>query len=126
MKRILLVEDDVVLQRMYQRILTIDGYTVETAIDGVAGYEKAKVFKPHLILLDVMMPKMNGLETLKKLKEDPDTVKIPVFMLTNAAGPAETETAEKLGADKYLNKSVYDPDQIMEMIRSFFYSVPTS
>ena len=125
MKKILLVEDDLPLLRMYQRILTLDGYIIETATDGIAGYEKALVFKPDLILLDVMMPKMNGLQTLEKLKQNQQTQKIPVFILTNASSMDETQAAEKLGADKYLNKSVYEPNEIIEMIRSFFYSLPT-
>jgi CheY-like chemotaxis protein len=125
MKKILLVEDDLTLLRMYQRILTIDGYGIETATDGVAGYEKARIFKPDLILLDVMMPKMNGLQTLEKLKQDPDTKKIPVFVLTNVSSDSEIQSAEQLGAEKYLNKSVYEPNEVIEIIRSFFYSLPT-
>lgn len=77
-----------------------------------------------LILLDIMMPKLDGMGTLKLLKQSEKTQRIPVFMLTNVSSPEDAENALKLGAVKFLNKSVYEPDQILEIIKSYFYSAP--
>ena len=71
--KILLVEDDDLMVRMYRRVLDCEGYTVEIASNGQEGYEKTKTFKPDLILLDIMMPVLNGLQALEKLKKDPQT-----------------------------------------------------
>src|SRR5258708_2664139 len=109
MHRILLVEDDSLMIRMYQRVFSVEGFATEVAENGIEGYEKAKIFKPELILLDVMMPKMNGLQTLEKLKSDPDTKDFPVFMLSNLANKPDTQRALQEGAVKYLIKSDYEP-----------------
>ena len=77
MAKILLVDDDTLLLRMYLKKLENDGYDVEYAVDGDAGLDKAKKFKPDLILLDIMMPKVNGYEVLKSLKSDDTTKNIP-------------------------------------------------
>src|SRR4030042_3479373 len=112
---ILIVEDDPLMSRMYQKIFSFEGYQVETATDGEQGLEKARNLKPTLILLDIMMPKMNGLQVLEKLKADPDLKKIPVIMLTNLAGAQDAETALTKGAVKYIVKSEYEPKQVTNM-----------
>ncbi len=122
MSKILLVEDDPLMLRMYQRVFALEGYDVEIANDGLAGYEKAKVFKPDVILLDVMMPRMNGLQTLEKLKLDPVTKSFPVVMLTNLANKIDAESTLKKGASKYLIKSDYEPKAIVELIREYLKS----
>jgi CheY-like chemotaxis protein len=73
--------------------------------------------KPSLVLLDIMMPKMNGLETLDKLKANPDTQHIPVVMLTNLAGQQDAEEALLKGAIKYIIKSEYEPKQVVDMVK---------
>ena len=85
--------------------------------DGQEGIEKAKTAKPTIILLDVMMPKMNGLQVLDKLKLDPDTKSVPVVMLTNLAGQQDAETALAKGAVKYIFKSEYEPKQVVGMVK---------
>lgn len=117
MTKILIVEDDPLISRMYERIFTFEKYEIEVAHDGSEGLKKAKSFKPSLILLDVMMPKMNGLEALNKLKENPATKKIPVVMLTNLSGQKDAETALSIGAVKYIIKSEYDPKQVSDMVK---------
>ncbi len=99
--KVLITEDDPLMSRMYQKIFTFEGYEVIMAGNGEEGLEKAKLEKPTIILLDVMMPKMNGLQMLEKLKLDPDTKKIPVIMLTNLAGEKDAENAMSKGAVKY-------------------------
>ncbi len=117
MAKILIVEDDPLMSRMYQKIFTFEKYEVEMAADGQEGFEKAKTVKPDLIMLDVMMPKMNGLETLDKLKIDPDTKAIPVVMLTNLAGQKDAETALSKGAVKYIIKSEHEPKEVADQVR---------
>jgi len=116
MAKILVVEDDPLMSRMYQKIFTFEGYDVQTAADGQAGLDQARAIKPTLILLDVMMPKLNGLEVLEKLKSDPETKSIPVIMLTNLAGEQDAEAALSKGAIKYIIKSEHDPKEVADMV----------
>ncbi len=118
MTKILIVEDDPLISRMYERIFAFEKYEVELANDGAEGVKKAKLFKPSLILLDVMMPKMNGLQALKKLKDNSATKKIPVVMLTNLSGQKDAETALSMGAIKYIIKSEYEPKQVCDMVKT--------
>lgn len=117
MAKVLIVEDDPLMSRMYQKIFTFEKFEVEVANDGAEGFEKTKLFKPTIILLDVMMPKMNGLQVLEKLKLDPETKSIPVIMLTNLAGEQDAETAMMKGAVKYIVKSQFEPKQIVDMVK---------
>ena len=105
MSKILIIEDDPLMQRMYQKAFSFDKYEVSVAGDGVEGLDKVRAEKPTVVLLDVMMPKMNGLETLVKIKSDPEIKSIPVIMLTNLAGSADAEKALESGAVKYIGKS---------------------
>ena len=87
------------------------------AADGQDGVDKARSEMPTLILLDVMMPRMNGLEALEKLKSDPATKHIPVVMLTNLAGQQDAETAMAKGAVKYIIKSEHEPKEVSDMVK---------
>jgi len=108
-ENVLLVDDDPLIIRMYQKKLTGDGYTVRTAFNGEEAMAQVIKEKPDIMLLDVMMPKMNGVETLKALKKNPDTSSIPVIILTNLGDSSEdVENAKKLGALDYLVKAETD------------------
>ena len=117
MAKILIVEDDPLISRLYQKAFSFEGLEVDLAVDGEEGLAKVKSGKPTMVLLDVMMPKMNGLELLDKLKADPETKSIPVVMLTNLAGKQDAETALAKGAVKYIVKSEYSPKEIVTMVR---------
>lgn len=117
MAKLLIVEDDLLMSRMYQKVFTLEGYEVDVAADGEEALFKIKQNNPTLILLDIMMPKMNGLEVLDKLKSNPDTKSIPVVMLTNLAGTKDAEEAMIKGAVKYIVKSEYEPKQIVNMVK---------
>lgn len=117
MTKILLVEDDPLMRRLYQKIFAFEGYEVVIAEDGVEGLEKSRSEHPNLILLDIMMPKMNGLEVLEKLKADPETKSTPVIMLTNLAGEKDAESALLKGAVKYIVKSEQEPKKIADMVK---------
>ncbi len=117
MSKILIIEDDPLMRRMYQKIFTFEKYSVTMATNGEDGLVKVKSQKPNLILLDIMMPKMNGLQVLTKLKADPDTKKIPVIVLTNLAGKQDAETAMAKGAVKYIIKSEKDPKEVVKIVK---------
>jgi CheY-like chemotaxis protein len=117
MTKVLIVEDDPLISRMYQKIFTFEKFDVEVAANGEEALGKVTDFNPTLILLDVMMPKMNGLQVLEKLKEFDITKHIPVVMLTNLAGQQDAETALAKGAVKYIIKSEYEPKQVVDMVK---------
>lgn len=118
MAKILLVDDDPLLIRMYQKKFENDGYTIATAGDGVDALKKVSEFQPNLILLDVMMPKMNGLEVLTKLKENNQTSAIPVIMLTNVSSSQEdTDRGLELGAVAYIVKAGNRPKAVVEKVK---------
>ena len=117
--KILITEDDPLLVKMYADAFRNFGYDVETAFDGEDGLKKLKAMepKPTVILSDVMMPKMNGLDMLKKIKEDPGLKHIPVVMLTNLGGEDDAKRGLELGAVTYLVKSEYTPKEIVEKMK---------
>jgi len=116
MAKILIVEDDPLMLRMYQKIFTFVKHEVDTAKDGEEGLLKVQSFNPTVVLLDIMMPKMNGLEVLEKLKSNSATYAIPVVMLTNLAGQQDVETALSKGAVKYIIKSEHEPREVANMV----------
>lgn len=117
MTKLLIIEDDALMSRMYQRIFQFEQFDVVMAGDGLEGLEKARLENPTLILLDMMMPKMNGIEVLEKLKADPDLKKIPVIVLTNLAGQQDAEAALLKGAIKYIIKSEHEPAEVVKMVK---------
>jgi len=117
MVKVFIVEDDPLMSRMYQKIFTFEKYDVDMAGDGEEALAKIPAAQPTIILLDVMMPKMNGLQVLEKLKADPATKAIPVVMLTNLAGQQDAETALSKGAVKYIVKSEHEPKEIADMVK---------
>lgn len=117
MPKILLIEDDKLIYAMYQKAFTLAGFEIELAEDGQIGLEKVRTFQPDLILLDVMMPKMNGLEVLVKLKADPATNPIPVIMLTNVSEFQIMNHATAEGATRYIVKSDTEPQGLVDMVR---------
>lgn len=118
MSKILIIEDDPILSKMYQKIFESENHEVIMGDDGVDGFEKAKTVNPEIILLDIMMPKMNGLQMLAKLKETEGTKNIPVVMLTNLAGVEESKKALALGALQYIIKSEFNPSEVEHMIKN--------
>lgn len=117
MTKVLLVEDDLLISRMYQKIFMFEGIDVVMAANGKEGLAAIVKDRPDLILLDVMMPVMNGLQTLEYLKTHDETKSIPVVMLTNLAGEDDAEQAIKKGAMKYVVKSEHSPKEIADMVK---------
>jgi len=104
-KRILLVEDDEALAGVYQARLELEGFEVRQVNNGEDALSAALDFKPDLILLDAMMPKISGFDVLDILRNTPETANIRVIMLTALSQPKDKERAENLGVDDYLVKS---------------------
>lgn len=118
MAKILLVDDDPLLVRMYQKKLENDGYVVSTADDGDVALTKVSEFKPDLILLDIMMPKINGLQVLTKLKENKETSNIPVILLTNVgASDEDAQRGLEMGAVAYLVKAGNRPAVVVQKVK---------
>ena len=120
----LLIEDDPLMLRLYRKIFELEGYEVELAAGGQEGLDKAKSDKPTLVLLDIMMPKMDGFEVLGKLKEDPETKDIPVVVLTNLAGTQDAKKAMEMGASKYIIKSEQDPKEVATLVKEVLENLP--
>lgn len=117
MSKILIVEDDALLLRMYQEAFKSDGFEVLFAGDGQEGLDVARANKPMIILLDIMMPKMNGMQMLEQLKADSAIRNIPVIMLTNLSDTMDAERALKLGAVKYVIKSENKPREVINIVK---------
>lgn len=119
-KRILIVEDDSVLLQMYAKKFTKDGFEVIEAVDGIEALDKLEHTdpKPKAILLDIMLPRLDGFEVLKKIKADEKTRDIPVFLSTNLGGGAQDrEKGIQLGAVDYLIKSDFTPAEIVGKVK---------
>jgi len=117
MKKVLFVEDEEMLQKTLGDVLSKEGYKVISALTGDQGLRLAKKEKPDLILLDLILPKLSGLEVLAELKKKPETKKIPVIVLTQIDNPFEIGKALELGANAYLVKVSYDFKEIIEKIK---------
>ena len=117
MKKILFIEDEPTLQKAIGRYLEQEGYEIKNALDGDIGIKIAKKDKPDLILLDIILPKKDGFEVLKELKEDEGTKNIPVIILTNLESEDNIEKALSLGATTYLVKANYRLEEISKKIK---------
>jgi CheY-like chemotaxis protein len=118
MANILLIEDDAMVVRMYQRKLELEGFKVNLAFNGEEGLAALKKEKPDFILLDIMMPKMNGIETLKAIKADPNFKDIPVVMLTNLGDkPEDVQKCKEMGALDYWVKANVPLKDLVERIK---------
>ncbi|MBI2625894.1 response regulator [Candidatus Parcubacteria bacterium] len=118
MVKILFVEDDPVLQQTFTDFLKSEGYAIVSALDGLEGLKAAQSEQPDLILLDLILPKMDGFEVLQAIKADEKTKDIPVIVLTNLEGTGDVERALELGATTYLVKANYELADILTKIKS--------
>jgi two-component system alkaline phosphatase synthesis response regulator PhoP len=119
MAKLLVVEDDELMLRMYTKLLSYVGFETVVAKDGEEGLAKAISEKPSLIILDIMMPKVNGLDVLKELKSKKETQNIPVVLLTNVSDDSVLSEAFKLGATGYLIKSQIANNELVEEIKQY-------
>lgn len=114
-KKILSVEDSPATQKFISFTLKYKGYDVVLAADGIEGLEKLSATRFDLIILDLMMPRMNGLEVLDEIRKNPEFSKIPVIILTSEKGENDREQAMRLGATHFLNKP-FQPPELIEAV----------
>jgi DNA-binding response OmpR family regulator len=105
-KKILIIEDDPSFLRAVSHIVEKEGYNVTTASNGMTGLRMAKEDKPDLLILDVMLPGLDGFEICSRLRNEPETAKLPIIMLSAKGQEADRTTGLKVGADEYLTKPV--------------------
>ena len=117
--RVLLIEDDQFLRRACEVSLKKRGFTVITAVDGEEGLQKASTESPDIILLDMLMPKLSGIDTLEALKKDDRMRSIPVVILSNAMVEADMARAKTLGAVGYLVKASLSLQEVGDRVISF-------
>ncbi|MDD5687918.1 MAG: response regulator [Elusimicrobia bacterium] len=116
-QKILIIDDEPAILGILSDVLTSEGYTVNAASDGETGIEKVKEFNPALIILDVVLPGINGFEVCKILKEDQQTKNIAIIILTGISTLAEhKQKAFQLGADDYLTKP-FGMSDLLERIK---------
>lgn len=120
-KRILLADDEEDIKTVVKMFLESQGYEVVTAYDGLDALEKASSEKPDLILLDIMMPLLDGFEVCKKLKENEQTAKIPILILSAAAHIDSVNRGLKAGAVDYIIKP-FEPEKLREKIEQVLAS----
>jgi len=116
MAKILIVDDNGQIRNMYSQVLSVRGYQVAVAGDGLEAVAKIGSEMPDLILLDVMMPKLSGMKVLEAVRANAKTKSIPVVMFTNLANEADAKRAKELGVSKYLIKSDVDPTQLVGLV----------
>lgn len=115
--KILLIEDEEMLANMYEVKFKNEGYDLVKAMDGSMGLEMAKANNPDFILLDIIMPKMDGFSVLKALKEDASTKNAPVMLLTNLGQDEDVERGKQLGAVGYLVKANITPSEVVAAVK---------
>jgi len=114
---ILIVEDDKFLRELIAQKLSKEGFNISEAVDGEEGIKKIKEEKPQLVLLDLILPGIDGFEVLSRMKEDPIVSSTPVIILSNLGQKEDVEKGLKLGAVDYLIKAHFTPGEIIEKIR---------
>jgi DNA-binding response OmpR family regulator len=126
MKKILIIEDDQIVANIYRNKFSIEGFQVEIAHDGVAGLETIHNFKPDAVVLDLMLPKMTGVDLMKKIRSEADYQKLPIIVFSNTYLTNMVQEAWKAGATKCLSKANCSPKQLLDVVRGTLGSNGTS
>lgn len=117
MKRILIIEDEALIGELLRKKLADEGYYAFIAKDGEEGLEEIRSQKPDLVLLDIILPRLNGFEVLEGMKKDGSFKTIPVIIISNSGQPTEIEAAKKMGVADWLIKTEFDPAEVVEKVR---------
>lgn len=118
-KKILLIEDEYILAEMYKDKFIEAGFSVDVAMDSEEGLELARKDKPDLIVLDILLPKENGITFLKWMKDNKEISSIPVIVFSNYDDPETKKVASDFGVKDYLIKADYTPKKIVEKVKSY-------
>lgn len=114
----MIVDDDVIIRHMLRMLLEMEGYVISEAEDGVDALEKITDFQPHAIILDVMMPRMDGITLCKRLRSRPETATLPIIMLSGKTQMGAEEEGLAAGANAYLRKPMNVAD-LLQLLRQF-------
>lgn len=114
--KILIIEDDRFIAKMYQTKLNLEGYDVDVAENGVLGVEKIKSFLPDLVLLDILMPEMDGFGVLEAVRSEEGISKVPFIIMSNLAQEDHVKKASAFGVKDYIIKSQYTPLEVVKKI----------
>lgn len=120
-KKICIIDDAETILEMYTFKFKQSGYDVVTAKDGVEGYKVISKEKPDLAIIDIIMPKMNGIDLVRKLKKNPKLKKIPLIILTNLDSPKEKRQASKLGVLFFLVKPSFIPSKLVKIVDEILF-----
>jgi CheY-like chemotaxis protein len=123
--RVLVVDDDEVIRRLIAVNLQLEGFDVETAVDGQDCLERVTEIDPDVITLDVMMPRLDGWETAVQLRKSPQTAHIKVVLITARAQEDDKSRGGRVGADAYLTKP-FDPNEMIRVVRQLAGGAPLS
>jgi DNA-binding response OmpR family regulator len=126
MKKILIIEDDLIIANIYRNKFSLEGFQVDIANDGVAGLEAIKIFRPDAVVLDLMLPKMTGVELMKKVRSEADFQKLPIIVFSNTYLTNMVQEAWKAGATKCLSKANCSPKQLLDVVRGTLTANGTS
>jgi DNA-binding response OmpR family regulator len=118
MKKVLIIEDDLIIANIYRNKLAVEGFTVETANTGEAGFELLKSFRPDTVILDLILPKLSGLDLMKKIRAEAEFKNLPLIVFSNTYLSNLVQDAWKAGATKCLSKANCSPKQVIEAVRS--------
>ena len=116
-QKILLIEDDEIMVNLLEKKIISEGYNLAVARDGEEGLKKIAEFLPDLILLDMVMPKKDGLEVLEEMYKTDDYKRIPLIVISNSGQPVDIKRIKALGARDWLVKTEFDPKEVIEVIR---------
>jgi len=122
--KILFIEDDPLIVKIYSTRLTADGYQVFSADNGQDGLKVVDQNTPDLIVLDIMMPKIDGFGVLEKLRASPKTKQIPILVYSNLAQEEEIARAKSMGATEFIVKANLSPTDMVEKIKSYLKQTP--
>ena len=116
--RALVVDDSAVIRELIAVNLELEGFVVVSASDGEAALRAVREVVPHVITLDVMMPRLDGLATVRRLREDPATEDIPIVIVSGRSSPADLARGREAGVEAYLTKP-FEPSELVEVCRKF-------
>ena len=117
MKKILIIEDDQIVANVYRNKLTVEGYQAEVALDGETGLKVMRTFQPDAIVLDLVLPKMSGVEVIKEIRSEADFSKLPIIVFSNTYLTNLIQDAWKAGATKCVSKINCPPKELFELMR---------
>ncbi|MEA2092908.1 MAG: response regulator [Patescibacteria group bacterium] len=118
LKKVLVIEDEEIIREILQKKIKKEGYEVETAKDGEEGISKIKEIMPDIIILDIVMPKMDGFAVLEEMKKDENIANIPVIIVSNSGQPVEIDKVKEFGVKDWIVKTEFDPQEVINKIKT--------